>query len=78
MKEVTVRELCSHTSEVLDRVARGEVLTITRDGRPVAQLSPLRRGAVPSHVIVARWRVLQPVDSDALRADLDRVLDASL
>lgn len=40
MAEVASRELRNHTRAVLDRVAHGEVLTVTHGGRPVAVLGP--------------------------------------
>jgi len=38
MAEVSIRELGNHGGEVIDRVARGEQLTVTRSGKPVAEL----------------------------------------
>lgn len=38
-------EAKSHFSELLERVERGEELTITRHGTPVARLVPVRRTA---------------------------------
>jgi len=38
MAEVTIRELRNHGGDVVDRVAAGERLIVTRDGRPVAEL----------------------------------------
>lgn len=35
----------AHFSELLDRVVKGEELTITRHGTPVAKLVPLQRAA---------------------------------
>lgn len=40
MSEVASRDLRNHTRAVLDRVARGEVLTVTQGGKPVAVLVP--------------------------------------
>ena len=40
MAQVTVRELRNRGGVVIDRVARGERVTITRDGKPVAELRP--------------------------------------
>ena len=40
MTEVASRELRNRTRVLLDRVAAGEHITITVDGRPVAQLVP--------------------------------------
>jgi prevent-host-death family protein len=37
MDAVTVRELRNHGGEVLDRVARGEAVVVTRDGAEVAE-----------------------------------------
>lgn len=40
MTEVASRELRNQTRALLDRVASGEHITITVDGRPVARLVP--------------------------------------
>ena len=40
MTDVASRELRNNTRSLLDRVAAGETITITVDGRPVAQLVP--------------------------------------
>lgn len=41
VSEVASRELRNHTAEVLRRAGAGENITITVNGRPVAQLGPL-------------------------------------
>jgi prevent-host-death family protein len=41
MADVASRELRNHTRSLLDRVAAGETVRITVDGRPVAALQPL-------------------------------------
>jgi prevent-host-death family protein len=43
MAEVALRDLRNKTSEVLRRVEAGEELTVTVNGRGVAQLVPLPR-----------------------------------
>lgn len=78
MADVSIRELRNHGGEVIDRVAAGERVTITRDGRRVAELRPLGRPPVPSAVLVERWSRLPDVDPIRLRHDLDQVLDARL
>jgi len=40
---ISQRELRNNVSEVLRRAERGERMTITVDGRPVAELGPLTR-----------------------------------
>jgi len=78
MSEVTIRELRNHGGRVLDRVSRGEALTVTRDGRAVAELRPLRAQALPAEVLLGRWSGLPHADPERLRADLDDVLDGSV
>lgn len=43
MSEVASRELRNSTRSVLERVESGERVTITVDGRPVAELHPVGR-----------------------------------
>jgi antitoxin (DNA-binding transcriptional repressor) of toxin-antitoxin stability system len=78
MDAVTVRELRNHGGEVLDRVARGEALIVTRDGSEVAELRRRTRRSPTAADLIARRRHLPNVDPEALRRDLDRVLDAAL
>jgi len=78
MAEVTIRELRNHGGDVIDRVAAGEEFTVTRAGRPVAQLRPLRRPPLTAARLLARWSRLPAVDPAALRADLAAVLDPTL
>lgn len=78
MSEVSIRELRNHGGEVIDRVERGERLTITRDGRQVAELRPLRRPGTKASVLVRRWSGLPRVDPERLRSDIDQAVDARL
>ncbi|MEX2621273.1 MAG: type II toxin-antitoxin system prevent-host-death family antitoxin [Egibacteraceae bacterium] len=78
MNEINVRELRNHGGEVLERVSRGETLTVTRAGVPVAELRPLARQPLAASTLLARWQRLPLVDAHRLRLDLDQVLDASL
>ena len=66
-------EAKTHLASLLDRVERGEEITITKHGRPVARLVPVERN-VPGRTreIVERlkrarkFRRLSPLDSKAL------------
>ncbi|HKG01681.1 MAG TPA: type II toxin-antitoxin system prevent-host-death family antitoxin [Conexibacter sp.] len=78
MSDVTIRDLRHHGGEVIDRAARGEQITITRGGRPVAELRPAAPPALSAQTLLARWRSLPHVDPAGLRADLDDLLDAEL
>lgn len=78
MAEVSIRDLRNHGGDVVDRAARGEQITITRSGRAVAELRAVSHPPLLAEALLRRWRRLPPVDSAALRADVDRLLDASL
>lgn len=63
---------------MLDRVVRGEILMVTRDGNPVAELRPLGRRSLPTAELITRAQRLPRVDPEQLRHDIDAVLDQSL
>jgi prevent-host-death family protein len=71
---VTVQELRNQGGQVLDRVLAGEQLTITRDGQPVAELSPL---SIPTNLTTLKKRAakLKAIDPISLRNDLDEIVD---
>jgi len=78
MADVSIRDLRNHGGEIVDRAARGEQVTITRAGTPVAELRALPTRALSAEALLSRWRRLPAVDEAALRSDLDRLLDAGL
>ncbi|MDO5696832.1 MAG: type II toxin-antitoxin system prevent-host-death family antitoxin [Dermatophilus congolensis] len=78
MSAVTVRDLRNRSADVLARVARGEALTVTRDGEPVAAVVPLPRRALGTRELIARRAGLPRVNPDDLRRDIDEILDAAL
>lgn len=78
MSEVSIRDLRNHGGEVIQRVERGERLTVTRDGRPVAELRPLSPLPVQAAVLIERWSRLPRFDPAGLRRDLDQVMDSGL
>lgn len=75
---VTIRELRNHGGKVVDRVAAGERLVVTRDGRPLAELRPLGRPPLTAEALLERWSRLPWVDPAGLRSDLDATLDSTL
>jgi prevent-host-death family protein len=78
MTDVSVRDLRNRGGEILDQVAAGEAMTVTRDGHPIAELRPLLRQPLPARILLQRWRGLPAVDPAKLRADIDDLLDPSL
>ena len=66
METVGAYEAKTHLASLLDRVARGETLTITRRGHPVARLVPveddeLRRSQRAAKRILSRRKQLNRV-----------------
>jgi len=78
MSDVTIRDLRNRGGEIIDRVLAGERITITRDGRPVAELRPLGRTPLTAEALLERWSRLPAMDPDRLRRDIDSILDARL
>ena len=73
MASIPQRELRNNVSEVLRRAERGERMTITVGGRPVAELGPVAGAARPA--APGRLRAIladAPVDAE-WRADLERM-----
>lgn len=75
MDTVTIRELRNSGGDVLRRVEHGERIVVTRDGTPVAELRPLPRPRVSSAELIRRRRNLPQVNPDALRRDIDNLID---
>ncbi|NND01423.1 MAG: type II toxin-antitoxin system prevent-host-death family antitoxin [Acidimicrobiia bacterium] len=73
-----MRELRNHGGDVVDRAAKGERLTITRSGKPVAELRPLSREPMSLGVAIGRRRRLPVVDPARLRQDIDQILDHAI
>lgn len=65
IQQITVRELVRNTSKVLARVGGGETLEVTRNGEPVAVLSPpdieeiTIRGLIKAGILPPDWREQQ-------------------
>lgn len=78
MDTVTIRDLRNHGGDVVERVEGGEHVTVTRDGRPVAELRPVRSRGIAAAALLERWRRLPAVEVDVFRRDLDAAIDQSL
>ncbi len=73
-----MRELRNYGGHVLDSVERGETVTVTRDGKPVAELRPLSGAGLSAQALLDRWKNVPAIDGKALRADIAEVLDLDL
>jgi len=78
MSEVTIRELRNHGGDVIERVEGGERLTVTRAGRPVAELRPVQGPGLGAAALLRRWRTVPSIDARMLRRDVDAALDVRL
>jgi len=70
--------LRNHGGHVIDRVARGERVTVTRDGKPVAELRPYVQSRISAQALLTRWRHLPAIDPTNWRSDLDEIVDSSI
>jgi prevent-host-death family protein len=75
---ITERELRNDSAAVLRDVEGGQVITVTRNGTPIAELRPipLRRFVARAGLAGAARRA-PSIDLGRLRADLDAVADPS-
>ena len=73
-RSISQRELRNDSGEILRRVDQGETFIVTRNGAPVAELTPMRRHRfVQADALVALFRDAPAVDLRSLRDDLDAV-----
>ena len=78
MASVSIRDLRNKGGEVVERAARGEAITITKAGEPVAELHPISRRGPSAEALIARWSKLPRVDPARVREDVDELLDPRL
>lgn len=74
IREITQRELRNASGDVMRGLDRGDSYIVTRNGVPVGELTPLRRGRfVAAETVLAIFKGAPPVDIERLRADLDAI-----
>ena len=79
MKSVSLVDAKAHLSDLVTRAAQGEIVTITRHGKPIAQIVPARAPRKKIEIarlqtVIARYSRGKPEDSAAL---LRRMRDKS-
>lgn len=72
-KSINIAEAKAHLSALVDRVAAGEEIILSKAGRPVARLMPLAERAPRQPGIRRQWQIpdelfLEPADEQDLRA----------
>lgn len=76
-QEITQRDLRNKSREIMDAVEGGQAFTVTRDGREIGELIPIRRRRrfVPRADFTAASRRAPAVDLAAFRADQEAAAD---
>lgn len=76
---ITQRELRNSSGDIMRRLDEGETFIVTRAGKPVGELSPLRRERfVTAETVAALFQRAPAIDADRFRADLDNVADPGI
>ena len=73
-----MRDLRNYGGQILNRVEGGETMTITRDGSPVALLTPLPQPRLSATALLESWKNIPSILADSLRRDIDQALDTTL
>ena len=77
-RRITQRELRNESGEIMRAVDRGESFVVTRNGKEVGELTPIRaRQFVSAEAATAAFAGAPALDSEQFRADVDALLDQS-
>lgn len=78
-RTITQRELRNDSGEIMRALERGEEFVVTRNGRPVGELRPIRRRTfVARAALLDALRGTAAIDAARFRSDVDEVLDQSV
>lgn len=77
LPQISQRDLRLRSKEIMDAVERGQSFAVTRDGREIGELVPLRRRRrfVPRADFAAASRNAPTFDVAGFRADQDSVVE---
>jgi prevent-host-death family protein len=78
-QRITQRELRNDSGRIMRALDRGKTFVVTRNGRPVGELVPLRQRAfVPSELVRAAFAGAPRVARRRFRRDLDAFVDQAV
>ena len=78
-RRITQRELRNDSGRIMRALDRGKTFIVTRNGRPVGELVPLRQRAfVPAEFAHAAFAGAPPVASRRFRTDVDAFVDQAV
>ena len=76
---ITQRKLRNSSGDIMRRLDAGETFIVTRAGKPVGELSPLRRQRfVTADTVADLFHLAPAIDLDRFRTDLGAVADAGI
>ncbi len=76
---ITQRELRNDSGDIMRRLDDGETFIVTSNGRPVGELTPLRRNRFVSSIAVAAMFANAPsIDPVRFRNDIDAHIDQDI
>jgi len=77
--EISQRELRNDSGRIMRSLSGGETFTVTSNGEPVGELTPLRRRRfVSAAAVIDTFRAAPAIDADLSRRDLDTVADQAI
>jgi len=75
-RRINQRELRNESGEIMRAVDRGESFVVTRNGKEVGELTPIRRRQfVSAEAATAAFAGAPRVDAQRFRTDVDALLD---
>ena len=75
-REITQRELRNESGAIMRALDGGESFIVTRNGVPVAEMTPVRRRRSTSRAaIVKTFKNAPSIDAKRFFADIDAILD---
>ena len=78
-RRITQRELRNDSGRIMRALDRGKAFVVTRNGRAVGELVPLRQRAfVPSELAHANFAGAPPIARRRFRRDVDAFLDQTV
>lgn len=78
-ESISQRELRNDSGRIMRGLDEGRSYVVSRNGEPVGELRPLRRGRlVDAGLVAATFNNAPAVDAHRLREDVDAVLDQTI
>jgi prevent-host-death family protein len=78
-RRITQRELRNDSGRIMRALDRGQAFVVTRNGRPVGELVPIRQRAfVPAEFVQIAFAGAPPVARRRFRRDVDAFVDQTV